>query len=157
MAVYHGVVPSSGGFYGKRHPQSPGQGKWCLRMQSAALTSSQVFLITGGAVGIGYECAKILYSKDATVYIAGRSKGNAEKAIDDIKQTHNTSKGNISFLYLDLGDLRTIKPAAEEIMAKEERVDVLWNNAGVMVPPPGSKTTQVKRTIMYLLNHLGIN
>jgi retinol dehydrogenase-12 len=43
------------------------------------------------------------------------------------------------FLYLDLADLTTIKPAVEEFLGKEERLDVLVNNAAVMVPPTGSK------------------
>ena len=43
---------------------------------------------------------------------------------------------------LDLDDLATIKSSAEEYIAKESRLDVLWLNAGVMVPPQGSKTKQ---------------
>lgn len=46
------------------------------------------------------------------------------------------------FLKLDLDDLTTIKASAEEFLRKEKRLDVLWNNAGVMVPPQGSKTKQ---------------
>ena len=46
---------------------------------------------------------------------------------------------------LDLADLGTIKASAEEFMRKEERLDVLTNNAGVMTPPPGSVTTQVSK------------
>jgi retinol dehydrogenase 12 len=41
-----------------------------------------------------------------------------------------------------LDDLTTIKASAEEFLAKETRLDVLWNNAGVMLPPQGSKTKQ---------------
>lgn len=45
---------------------------------------------------------------------------------------------------VDLGDLTTIKPAAEEFTRREQRLDVLWNNAGVMEPPKGSVTAQVR-------------
>jgi retinol dehydrogenase-12 len=38
--------------------------------------------------------------------------------------------------------LSTIKKSAGEFLAKEKKLDVLWNNAGVMVPPQGSKTKQ---------------
>ncbi len=47
------------------------------------------------------------------------------------------------FLKLDLGDLTTIKKSVEEFLRNEQRLDVLWNNAGVMVPPKGSVTAQV--------------
>jgi retinol dehydrogenase 12 len=46
------------------------------------------------------------------------------------------------FLSLDLNDLTTIKASATEFLQKEERLDVLWNNAGVMIPPQGSVTKQ---------------
>jgi NAD(P)-dependent dehydrogenase (short-subunit alcohol dehydrogenase family) len=40
----------------------------------------------------------------------------------------------------DLSDLHTIKPAVEAFLAEEYRLDVLFLNAGVMTPPPNSKT-----------------
>jgi NAD(P)-dependent dehydrogenase (short-subunit alcohol dehydrogenase family) len=46
------------------------------------------------------------------------------------------------FLYLDLRDLTTIKSSATEFLSKEEKLHVLFNNAGVMRPPQGSKTVQ---------------
>lgn len=46
------------------------------------------------------------------------------------------------FLRLDLDDLTTIKASAQEFLSKEEKLNVLWNNAGVMTPPQGSKTKQ---------------
>lgn len=46
------------------------------------------------------------------------------------------------FLKLDLNDLSTIKASVKEFLTKESRLDVLWNNAGVMVPPAGSETKQ---------------
>jgi len=44
---------------------------------------------------------------------------------------------------VDLADLTTVKPAVEKFLEKEEKLHVLVHNAGVMVPPEGSKTTQV--------------
>lgn len=43
---------------------------------------------------------------------------------------------------LDLADLSTIKASAEEFLSKEDKLHVLFNNAGVMMPPNGSKTAQ---------------
>ena len=98
--------------------------------------------MTGGYAGCGYELVKILYEKNATVYVAGRSQDKASVAIEQLKKAYPASKGKVEFLKLDLSDLSTVKPAAEEFMSKESRLDVLTNNAGVMVPPKGSKDAQ---------------
>lgn len=102
----------------------------------------QVFIVTGSSSGVGQELAQILYAKDAKVYIAVRSQEKANKVIEQIKKNFPQSKGELAFLHLDLGDLTTIKKSAEDFLAKESKLDVLWNNAGVMVPPQGSKTVQ---------------
>lgn len=46
------------------------------------------------------------------------------------------------FLYVDLADLTSIKPAVQEFLGREARLDVLVNNAGVMWPPDGSVSAQ---------------
>lgn len=71
-----------------------------------------------------------------------RSQEKATKAIESIKAAFPKSAGELVFLHLDLDDLTTIKKSAEEFLSKETKLDVLWNNAGVMVPPQGSKTKQ---------------
>ena len=91
---------------------------------------------------MGKELAKILFSHDAKVYVAARNSEKAATAINEIKAAFPQSKGELVFLKLDLDDLTTIKKSAEDFLAKEDRLDVLWNNAGVMFPPQGSKTKQ---------------
>lgn len=98
--------------------------------------------MTGSSAGIGAKLATILYSKNAKIYIAARSESKALRTIDGIKAEHPKSNGQLIFLHLDLNDLTTIKKSADEFLANEARLDVLWNNAGVMVPPQGSKTAQ---------------
>lgn len=110
-------------------------------LPSASL-SGKVFIVTGASAGVGKELARLLYSLDGTVYLAARSKERGNAAISWIRSAHPESKGRLEFLYLELADLESIKPAAEEFLAKEKRLDVLFNNAGVMVPPQGSKTKQ---------------
>lgn len=46
-------------------------------------------------------------------------------------------------LNLDLADLKSIPKAAQEFLSKEDRLDVLVHNAGLMTPPAGSKTELV--------------
>ncbi len=98
--------------------------------------------MTGANSGLGKELVKILYSKHAKVYVAARSESKAKKAIEEVRQLYPTSKGELAYLYLDLSDLATIKKSADDFLAKEQRLDVLFNNAGVMTPPVGSKTVQ---------------
>ena len=98
--------------------------------------------MTGGASGIGLELVKILYSHNAKVYVAARSEQKASKAIATVQASFPKSKGGLVFLHLDLDDLTVVKQSAETFLSKESKLDVLWNNAGVMVPPEGSKTKQ---------------
>jgi NAD(P)-dependent dehydrogenase (short-subunit alcohol dehydrogenase family) len=104
----------------------------------------KVFIVTGGASGIGYELSKILYNAGGTVYIAGRSEEKALRAILDIKGIdHDTyAAGKLEFLPLTLDDLSSIKSSVEAFKSKEERLDVLFNNAGVYSSQEGSLTIQ---------------
>ncbi|KAI1177937.1 NAD(P)-binding protein [Nemania sp. FL0916] len=104
--------------------------------------TGRVFLVTGGYAGVGFELCKILYAHNATVWIAGRSESKAQAAIASIQKEVQNSNGQIHFLHIDLSDLSTIKPAVEIFTAKEQRLDVLVNNAGVMYPPEGSIDAQ---------------
>ncbi|KAJ9639717.1 short-chain alcohol dehydrogenase [Knufia peltigerae] len=104
--------------------------------------SGKVFIVTGATSGVGELLTDILYSKHSKVYVAARSTDKAEQTIRKIKSKHPTSHGDLIFLRLDLDDLSTIKATAEEFLSKETKLNVLWNNAGVMVPPQGSKTKQ---------------
>lgn len=103
--------------------------------------NGKVFLITGGYSGIGLELAKILYQKGGKVYIAGRSQERARQAIQQIESSSPTG-GSLHFLAVKLDDLSTIKESADTLIAKERKLDVLWNNAGVSQPPVGSLSHQ---------------
>jgi retinol dehydrogenase-12 len=89
-------------------------------------------LVTGGASGLGFEFTKLLHSKNAKVWIAGRSQAKAENAIEAIEAANPNSQGGIEFTELDLSDLHTIKPGIDEFLQHETRLDLLVNNAGVM-------------------------
>lgn len=102
----------------------------------------QVHIITGGYAGVGYHLARILYSHNATLYLAGRSKAKALSAISSLASSYPESTGLLEFLYLNLADLTTIKPAVDAYLSKEDRLDVLVNNAAIMYPPAGSKSAQ---------------
>ncbi|KAM5528434.1 putative short-chain dehydrogenase [Fusarium oxysporum f. sp. phaseoli] len=104
--------------------------------------SDKVYVITGSNTGIGKELAAILYSKNARVYIAARNESKALATIKSIRQHHPSSSGDLLFLHLELDDLSQIPQAARKLLSQETRLDVLFNNAGVMHVPPGSVTKQ---------------
>ncbi|OTB01385.1 hypothetical protein M426DRAFT_220435 [Hypoxylon sp. CI-4A] len=102
----------------------------------------KVYIVTGANTGVGELVARTLFSKHATVWLACRNEEKGRKAIRSISEAFPSSKGRLEFLSLDLSDLTTIKRSAEEFLSKEKRLDVLWNNAAVMMPPNGSKSVQ---------------
>jgi retinol dehydrogenase-12 len=99
-------------------------------------------MVSGANTGLGKELAQILYSKDAKVYIAARSEEKANAAIEAIKLAHPKSQGELGFIRLDLADLSTIKASVQQFLDRESKLHVLFNNAGVMKPAPGTKTLQ---------------
>ncbi|KAI0876702.1 retinol dehydrogenase 12 [Hypoxylon argillaceum] len=74
--------------------------------------------------------------------MAARSGDKAREVIENIKSKNPNSTGDVIYLHLDLDNLSTIKKSAEKFLSREKRLDVLWNNAGVMMSPKGSKTQQ---------------
>lgn len=91
---------------------------------------------------MGKELISILYERNAKVYVAARSETKAMAAIHEVERSLPGSTGQLLFLHLDLSDLSTIEKSAQTFLERESRLDVLWNNAGVMMPAQGSVTTQ---------------
>ncbi|KAJ7064334.1 hypothetical protein C8F01DRAFT_1219220 [Mycena amicta] len=114
--------------------------------------SGRVILVTGGNSGIGYETVKQLLLKNATVYLAARSPDKAAQAIEKLAQETNGKRA--VFLCVDLADLVSVRRAAEEFLKKEERLDVLFNNGGVMNSPPEMLTAQ-KYDLQFGTNVIG--
>ncbi|KAI0523770.1 hypothetical protein F5B22DRAFT_633877 [Xylaria bambusicola] len=115
----------------------------------------KVYVITGANTGLGKELARILYSKHAKVYITARSKAKANAAISEIKASVPDSQGTLVFIKLDLADLSTIKASAEGILRQENRLDVLFNNAGVMKPDPLTSKTAQGYELQLGVNNIG--
>ncbi|KAM5386659.1 hypothetical protein ACJZ2D_000622 [Fusarium nematophilum] len=92
-----------------------------------------VAIVTGGNAGVGYETSLQLAKRGARVYIASRSQDRVSKAIADMKQ--DSGSLDLRFLKLDLQDLQSVKNAAAEFLAREPRLDILINNAGIMASP----------------------
>ncbi|KAL9101942.1 MAG: hypothetical protein Q9163_002856 [Psora crenata] len=100
----------------------------------------RVFLVTGSTSGVGLELAKMLYGLNGTVYVAGRSSEKIRAAINTIKSEVRTKTGRVEALQVDLANLASIGQSARDFLSKEDRLDVVVHNAGLMTPPAGSKT-----------------
>jgi len=113
--------------------------------------SGKVAIVTGSTSGIGKETVKALLAHNTKVYIAARNKQNAEATIEDLKiQTGKTAL----YLNLDLADLKSVKAAAEDFLSKEQQLHVLFNNAGVMMPPI-EQTTTLGHDLQFATNVIG--
>lgn len=108
------------------------------------------FIVTGANAGIGFEAAKLLAAKGARVLLGCRDQAKADAAIAQIRAA--TPNADVVHLPLDLADLASVRAAAE-IAAREPRVDVLINNAGIMFPPL-TRTAQGFEQ-QWGVNHLG--
>jgi NAD(P)-dependent dehydrogenase (short-subunit alcohol dehydrogenase family) len=112
------------------------------RFTTIPTCEGKVFIVTGGTSGIRFELSKKLYREKGRVYIAGRSEEGAQKAISEIQSLMPDSGGSLEFLHLQLDDLESIKESVRMFTSKEEKLHVLWNNAGVSRPPVGSLSKQ---------------
>ncbi|TBU57725.1 NAD(P)-binding protein [Dichomitus squalens] len=99
--------------------------------------TGKVTLVTGGNTGVGYEIVKELLRHNAKVYLAARSEEKATVAIERLKK--ETGK-EAHFLHLDLGNIASVRKAAEDFLAKETALHTLFNNAGVMWSPVADVT-----------------
>jgi NADP-dependent 3-hydroxy acid dehydrogenase YdfG len=93
-------------------------------------TTSLTTTSTGNS-GIGYQTSLQLALRHARVYIAGRSEERVNKAIEEMQRTAGTIQLDLRFLQLNLQNLKAVKAAAVAFKEKEERLDILINNAGV--------------------------
>lgn len=112
--------------------------------------SGRVAVVTGANTGIGLEVARVLAAREARVLLACRNPDKAAAAIASVRET--TPDSDIEFVPLDLGDLSSIRAAAE-IIQREERLDLLVNNAGVMMPPLSYTVDGFEQ--QFGVNHLG--
>lgn len=108
-------------------------------------------IVTGGASGIGFEAAKVLACKGAEVILAVRNMEKGERAVSRISDEYPAAK--VFLMHLDLGDLNSIKAFAKEFLSKHNNLDILINNAGVMIPP--YKKTSDGFELQFGTNHLG--
>lgn len=113
--------------------------------------TGRIAIVTGANSGIGWDTARALAQKGATVIMACRSVDKANSAAEKIRQVDPA--GKVVVMPLDLGDLESVRKFAAGFLKQYNRLDLLINNAGVMAPPYG-KTKQGFEQ-QFGTNHLG--
>ena len=88
----------------------------------------KVVVVTGSNVGIGLETAVGVAGLGATTVLACRNRAKAEAAAREV--TRRTWNDDVHVVSLDLADLASVRKAAEEVLSRWGRLDVLVNNAG---------------------------
>ena len=108
-------------------------------------------VITGANTGLGYETATALAAKGAHVVIAVRNIEKGKAAADLI--TRAIPGASVVVQELDLSSLESIRSAADELRSRYDSIDLLINNAGVMMTP--KSTTKDGFELQFGTNHLG--
>jgi len=122
---------------------------WNLEKSPSLL--NKVIIVTGGNTGLGFEAARVLARKGATVVLACRSLERAAAAKDRI--LGETREARVDIMKLNLGSLVSINTFVHDFLSKYSRLDVLLNNAGVMAIP--FQTTEDGFEKQNGVNHLG--
>lgn len=104
---------------------------WSL--QNIPDQKGKTFIVTGANSGLGLETSKALASKNAQVIMACRSADKGEQAKNEI--ISEISNADIEVMVLDLEDLKSVRSFAEKFEKNYPKLDVLINNAGIMMPP----------------------
>jgi NAD(P)-dependent dehydrogenase (short-subunit alcohol dehydrogenase family) len=95
--------------------------------------TGRIVVVTGANSGIGYETARVLTHKGATVVMACRNGAKGTAAAERIRA--EGPQGQVETMLLDLDDMGSVRRFAGGFQEDHDRLDLLINNAGVMMPP----------------------
>jgi len=113
--------------------------------------TGRVAVVTGANSGIGYVTALELARRGATVIVASRSEQRGREAVERIEAEQ--IDGDAVLMPLDLASLESIRSFATDFASRYDRLDLLINNAGVMMPPEGK--TEDGFELQIGTNHFG--
>lgn len=94
--------------------------------------------VVTGTGGLGFQDALALARAGANVIIAGRNPSKGRAAVDQIRQS--VPGASVLFQALDLASLDSIEAFADELRNSRDSLELLINNAGVMMPPKRQQT-----------------
>ena len=92
------------------------------------MKNERVALVTGANKGIGFEVARQLARKGFAVYLGARNIDAGRAAAENLRPD-----GEVTFLEIDIADAKSVRRAAEEFSRQADCLDLLVNNAGIIV------------------------
>lgn len=114
--------------------------------------SGKTVLVTGSTDGLGREVARALASGGARVIVHGR---NAERGNALVSEIEKEGKGSAVFYAADFASLTAVRAFADTIAAHYPKLDVLINNAGVLVPAGSERRTSADgHELHFAVNYL---
>lgn len=122
-----------------------------FKFESIPSQKGRIALITGANAGLGLETTKWFAKKDMKVIMACRDLAKGETAKKAVLNEVPTAE--LELMQLDLASLDSIRSFAKEFLSKYDQLDLLVNNAGIMVPP--LMRTKEGFEIQFGVNHLG--
>jgi NAD(P)-dependent dehydrogenase (short-subunit alcohol dehydrogenase family) len=109
-------------------------------------------VVTGANSGIGFETALALASMGARVLVTARNADKGRAAVAAITQRLQ-GEGRVQLVVFDLADLSSVRQGAAEILDQAPRIDVLVNNAGLVLTERAETVDGYEAT--FAINHLG--
>jgi NAD(P)-dependent dehydrogenase (short-subunit alcohol dehydrogenase family) len=113
--------------------------------------TGKVVIVTGGNTGIGLQAANAFAGKGAETILACRNKTKSLQAVAWIKK--RVPEARVRYMHLDLGSMASVRRFAELFKSDYSRLDILLNNAGVILVP--YKATDDGFESQVGINHLG--
>jgi len=109
-------------------------------------------VVTGGNSGIGFETAAALAGMGARVLVTARNADKGRAAVAAIAQRVDGA-GQVQLVTFDLADFSSVRRGAAEILEQAPRLDVLVNNAGLVLTERTETVEGLEAT--FATNHLG--
>ena len=106
--------------------------------------------ITGGNRGIGKGLVEI-FSENYKVFFSAREENKAKSVIESIENE------NISYVTMDVGDEQSVLKGIESLKEKTDSIDILINNAGILIPGLKHKIDAIKTDDESILKTFNIN
>jgi NAD(P)-dependent dehydrogenase (short-subunit alcohol dehydrogenase family) len=92
------------------------------------MKKAKTALVTGANKGIGFEVARQLARQGFHVFLGARNVEAGRVAAEKL-----SNEGEVTFLEIDVSDEKSIQAAAEEFSRQSARLDILINNAGILL------------------------
>lgn len=108
------------------------------------MTTEKTALVTGANKGIGLEIVRQLAQAGFLVFLTARDRQRGEEASSKLQQDGL----NVEFLQLDVTDKNSIDQSVKELTSRIDYLDVLVNNAGILLDAPDASVLDVEPEVI---------